>query len=135
MDTGGSFCSEISSSHPFTLSQTQGPDDDDPVFAAAASLLTHSPSRDDMQTFVFSATLSKDLQQSLKLRRRTVPKKGVTKNASTLEDLVEKLDFRDPNPEVIDLSPDGGVVAQLKESIIECVVGDKVGALLFRDAS
>ncbi|CAD6585850.1 MAG: ATP-dependent RNA helicase [Tremellales sp. Tagirdzhanova-0007] len=107
------------------VGQTQGPDDDDPVFAAAASLLTHSPSRDDMQTFVFSATLSKDLQQSLKLRRRTVPKKGVTKNASTLEDLVEKLDFRDPNPEVIDLSPDGGVVAQLKESIIECVVGDK----------
>jgi ATP-dependent RNA helicase DDX24/MAK5 len=36
------------------------------------------------------------------------------------------LDFRDENPEVIDLSPEGGVVASLKESMVECVVADKV---------
>ena len=89
-----------------------------------------------MQTLVFSATLSKDLQQSLKRRRRIASKNGVTKKASTLDDLVEKLDFRDPNPEVIDLSPEGGVVAQLKESIVECVVSDKVGTkMLFEGAS
>jgi ATP-dependent RNA helicase DDX24/MAK5 len=39
---------------------------------------------------------------------------------------VEKLDFRDENPEVIDLSPEGGVVKQLKESMVECVATDKV---------
>lgn len=43
------------------------------------------------------------------------------------EDLVERLDFRDPNPEVIDLSPEGGVVASLKESMVECVIAEKVG--------
>lgn len=39
---------------------------------------------------------------------------------------MERLDFRDENPEVIDLSPEGGVVKQLKESMVECVVADKV---------
>jgi ATP-dependent RNA helicase DDX24/MAK5 len=42
---------------------------------------------------------------------------------------VERLDFRDENPEVIDLSPEGGVVAMLKESMVECVVADKVSAV------
>lgn len=42
---------------------------------------------------------------------------------------MERLDFRDENPEVIDLSPEGGVVAMLKESMVECVVADKVSAV------
>jgi hypothetical protein len=42
------------------------------------------------------------------------------------EDLVDRLDFRDHNPEVIDLSPEGGVVATLRESMVECVSTDKV---------
>ena len=37
-----------------------------------------------------------------------------------------RLDFRDEEPEVIDLSPKGGVVSTLKESKVECVVSDKV---------
>ncbi|KAK6905469.1 hypothetical protein I203_106298 [Kwoniella mangroviensis CBS 8507] len=103
---------------------TQGPDDDDPVFAQMSTLLEDSKARDDMQTFVFSATLSKDLQQNLKRRHQSGGrKKG--KRSSTLEDLVDKLDFRDPKPEVIDLSPEGGVVSTLRESMIECVVSDK----------
>ncbi|WRT63931.1 uncharacterized protein IL334_000858 [Kwoniella shivajii] len=103
---------------------TQGPDDDDPVFAQMSTLLEDSKARDDMQTFVFSATLSKDLQQNLQ-RRHKAGGKGKGKKRSTLEDLVDKLDFRDPKPEVIDLSPEGGVVASLRESMIECVMTDK----------
>jgi ATP-dependent RNA helicase DDX24/MAK5 len=79
-----------------------------------------------MQTFVFSATLSKELQQNLKKRRRP---KRFQKNdapASTLDDLLLRLDFRDPDPEIIDISPKGGVVATLKESRIECLANDKV---------
>lgn len=45
------------------------------------------------------------------------------------DDLLMKLDFRDPDPEVIDLSPKGGVVSTLQESQIECLSADKVGAL------
>lgn len=39
---------------------------------------------------------------------------------------MEKLDFRDKEPEVIDLSPEGVMVKTLKESILECVITDKV---------
>jgi len=42
---------------------------------------------------------------------------------------LERLDFRDPEPEVIDLSPEGGVVSSLQESQIECLSADKVGPL------
>ena len=78
-----------------------------------------------MQTFVFSATLSKDLQQNLKKRWRH---RGFQKNnsASTLDDLLSRLDFRDAEPEIDDLSPKGGVVPTLKESKIECLATDKV---------
>ncbi|WVW82057.1 hypothetical protein I302_104062 [Kwoniella bestiolae CBS 10118] len=107
-----------------TGAATQGPDDDDPVFAQMSTLLEDAEARDDMQTFVFSATLSKDLQQNLK-RRQKFGGKGKGKRSSTLEDLVDKLDFRDAKPEVIDLSPEGGVVSTLRESMIECVVSDK----------
>ncbi|WWC86013.1 uncharacterized protein L201_000884 [Kwoniella dendrophila CBS 6074] len=103
---------------------SQGPDDEDPVFAQMSTMLEDSEARDDMQTFVFSATLSKDLQQNLK-RKQKAGGRGKGKRSSTLEDLVDKLDFRDPKPEVIDLSPEGGVVASLRESMIECVLSDK----------
>ncbi|CAK5274662.1 unnamed protein product [Mycena citricolor] len=87
------------------------------------------PVHDGLQTFVFSATLSKDLQQNLKRRRRSKPsnyKRGKQHEpASTLDDLLLRLDFRDPEPKVIDLSPQGGVVSTLKESKIECLSADK----------
>ena len=44
-----------------------------------------------------------------------------------LDELLLKLDFRDPDPEIIDLSPKGGVVSTLKESRIDCLTKDKVG--------
>jgi ATP-dependent RNA helicase DDX24/MAK5 len=49
-------------------------------------------------------------------------------DAYSPEDLVERLDFRDKAPEVIDLSPEGGVVKMLKESMIDCVMSDKVSS-------
>ncbi|KAL5499261.1 MAK5 [Sanghuangporus vaninii] len=82
---------------------------------------------DPLQTFIFSATLSRDLQQNLKRSKRTPSKirsKG-GKPISTLDELVSKLDFRDPEPEVIDLSPKGGVVSTLQESQVECLSADK----------
>lgn len=80
-----------------------------------------------MQTFVFSATLSKDLQRNLKKRRKSgVLRKG-EKPASTLDELLLRLDFRDPEPQVVDIAPEGGVVSTLVESKIECVASDKVG--------
>ncbi|KDQ58746.1 hypothetical protein JAAARDRAFT_34601 [Jaapia argillacea MUCL 33604] len=83
---------------------------------------------EEMQTFVFSATMSKDLQQNLKKRRsgfKGAFSKAGSKPASTLDDLLLRLDFRDPEPEVIDLSPEGGVVSSLRESKVECLSADK----------
>ncbi|KAF7318870.1 hypothetical protein HMN09_00222500 [Mycena chlorophos] len=80
--------------------------------------------QDGLQTFVFSATLSKDLQRNLKRRSRSKanPK---SKAASTLDDLLLRVDFRDPSPEIVDLSPEGALVSTLKESKIECLSTDK----------
>ncbi|EIW78544.1 P-loop containing nucleoside triphosphate hydrolase protein [Coniophora puteana RWD-64-598 SS2] len=94
--------------------------------AGATPSIAGTNQENGMRTYVFSATLSKDLQQNLKKRRRPkVGKKAKQKPASTLDDLVLRLDFRDPEPEIIDLSPQGGVVSSLKESKIECLVTDK----------
>lgn len=85
---------------------------------------------DELQTFVFSATLSKDLQKNLK---RNYRQKGYKKSklASTLDDLLLRLDFRDPDPAVIDISPEGGVVSTLKESKIQCLSTDKDAYLYY----
>lgn len=82
---------------------------------------------DDMQTFVYSATLSKDLQRNLKkpMRRKFNPKKKQDKPASTLDDLLMRLDFRDPEPEVIDLTPEGNLISTLQEGRIDCLTTDK----------
>ncbi|OCH86850.1 DEAD-domain-containing protein [Obba rivulosa] len=84
----------------------------------------------DLQTFVFSATLSKDLQRNLKRPKRPKKQKN-NKPASTLDDLLLRLDFRDPTPAVIDISPAGGVVATLQESKVECLALDKDAYLYY----
>ncbi|KAH7344801.1 P-loop containing nucleoside triphosphate hydrolase protein [Rhizoctonia solani] len=96
---------------------------DDPVFAeATAAAVDSTPANDQMQTFVFSATMSKELQTNLS--RRSGNRKN-KKKSSTLDDLLMKLDFRDPSPAIVDLSPEYGKVSTLTESRIECISGDK----------
>ncbi|QRV76585.1 DEAD/DEAH box helicase [Ceratobasidium sp. AG-Ba] len=106
--------------------ESETPDElaDDPIFAAAeADAVESTPANESMQTFVFSATLSKELQ--VNLARRSGRRKANNKKSSTLDDLLMKLDFRDPDPKIIDLSPEYGKVSTLKESRVECVSGDK----------
>ncbi|CAE6487667.1 unnamed protein product [Rhizoctonia solani] len=96
----------------------------DPVFAeATAAAVDSAPANTEMQTFVFSATMSKELQ--INLSRRSTKRKNKDQKGSTLDDLLMKLDFRDPNPAIVDLSPEYGKVSTLTESRIECVSGDK----------
>ncbi|CBQ67644.1 related to MAK5-ATP-dependent RNA helicase [Sporisorium reilianum SRZ2] len=84
----------------------------------------------NMQTFVFSATLSKALQINLKRRRKQkqFTKKRHSKrkeNATTLDELMDRVDFRDDSPAVIDLTPGQGLPEGLMETKIECVGKDK----------
>ncbi|CAE6388803.1 unnamed protein product [Rhizoctonia solani] len=97
---------------------------DDPVFAEAmAAAVDSTPANNQMQTFVFSATMSKELQ--INLSRRSGRRKNKDKASSTLDDLLMKLDFRDPDPVIVDISPEYGKVSTLTESRIECISGDK----------
>ncbi|KAH7103887.1 DEAD-domain-containing protein [Auriculariales sp. MPI-PUGE-AT-0066] len=102
------------------------PDEED--HAVLGTQNSYRTKNDDLQTFVFSATLSKDLQHNFKRRKNHF---GKAKSTSTLDDLLMRLDFRDPEPEVIDLSPEGGVVATLQESKIECLGPDKDAYLYY----
>ncbi|KAF8505085.1 ATP-dependent RNA helicase [Hysterangium stoloniferum] len=101
-------------------------DPDDPLPPADLTFedtVTASQTNESLQTFVFSATMSKDLQRDLKRNRGRSKRKGGT--SSTLDDLIMRLDFRDPDPVVIDLSPVGGRVQGLQESKVECLSTDK----------
>ncbi|KAL0579934.1 ATP-dependent RNA helicase [Marasmius crinis-equi] len=104
------------------------PNDTESVTGEEEEREAPSNTETQLQTFIFSATLSKELQRNVKKRSR--PKYGGKKQnqqpASTLDDLLLRLDFRDPKgPEVIDLSPEDGVVDTLVESKVECLVTDK----------
>jgi ATP-dependent RNA helicase DDX24/MAK5 len=44
----------------------------------------------------------------------------------SIDDLVSRLDFRDPEPVVIDLSPKDRIVSTFQESKVECLMTDKV---------
>lgn len=45
---------------------------------------------------------------------------------SKIDELIMRLDFRDPTPEVVDLSPKDSLVSTFQESKIECLPSDKV---------
>lgn len=70
------------------------------------------------------------MQKNLKKRTHGRRRKN-EKPASTLDDLLLRLDFRDPEPAVVDISPVGSVVATLTESKIECLVTDKDAYLYY----
>ena len=98
---------------------------------ASAEVETHGVKpNSNMQTFVFSATLSKALQVNLKKRRKIkqFSKKRHSKrkeNATTLDELMDRIDFRDDTPAVIDLTSGQGLPEGLMETKIECVGKDK----------
>lgn len=88
--------------------------------------------RKDMQTLIFSATLSKDLQKNLNRKKfdkkgKGKKKKGVEgEKESTIEELMMKIDFRDEDPLVVDLSPEKGLAENVGECKVECLGEEKV---------
>ncbi|KAF6744164.1 ATP-dependent RNA helicase [Ephemerocybe angulata] len=49
----------------------------------------------------------------------------------TFHDLLMRLDFRDPEPEIIDLSPQGNLISTLQEGRINCLSTDKDAYLYY----
>lgn len=84
----------------------------------------------EMQTFIYSATLTKALQENLS--RRTKPKKKkLAEESTTLDDLVARIDFRDPEPAIVELQTERHVSDSLVEAKIECLDKDKDAYLYY----
>jgi ATP-dependent RNA helicase DDX24/MAK5 len=89
-----------------------------------------------MRNYVFSATMSRELQRNLKKpkqkrRRLDDDEKGAL---GALGTLLDRMDFRDPDPALVDLLPEGGVVSTVKECCIDCLTSDKAGLILATEA-
>jgi ATP-dependent RNA helicase DDX24/MAK5 len=95
-------------------------------FEAGEDTLEAWPVRQNIKTYVFSATMSKELQRNVqkKGKKRLVAEEDKGK-LGALGDLIEKLDFRDEDPLVIDLTVEGGLVKQLQEVKVDCLLNEK----------
>lgn len=73
------------------------------------------------QTFIFTATLSKDLRFNVKAKRRKLN----AKTTNTMEDLLNRIEFSDSDPALVDMTSDNIVSSSLLEARIDCVHTDK----------
>ncbi|KAJ2079480.1 ATP-dependent RNA helicase [Coemansia sp. RSA 988] len=78
------------------------------------------------QTFVFSATLLKDMQ----LVARKISQKAQRRNSGkpepgSMEDLIERIGFQDKQPTLIDVTSSVATARTLVESRIDCLVSEK----------
>jgi ATP-dependent RNA helicase DDX24/MAK5 len=103
-------------------------------FENPESSLDAFPVREDMRTYVFSATMSKELQRNVKRLSKNAKTTYTTEeqgHMGALGDLLAKLDFRDEDPKVIDLTTAGGVVKSLQEVKIDCLLAEKDAYLYY----
>ena len=80
--------------------------------------LSQQAQRVARQTLVFSATLSKSLQQ--RLAKRTYQTSSATATQISMEYLLRKLNFREPRPRFVDVNPVSQMPSTLQERILEC---------------
>ncbi|KAI7898310.1 P-loop containing nucleoside triphosphate hydrolase protein [Cokeromyces recurvatus] len=72
------------------------------------------------QTFIYTATLSKDIRFNVKAKKK---KSRATTN--TMEDLLERIDFADKEPALVDMTSENVVASRLLEAKVDCVNTDK----------
>ncbi|KAI9764252.1 MAG: ATP-dependent RNA helicase [Candelina submexicana] len=78
----------------------------------------------ERQTLVFSATFNKGLQR--KLAGRAKPDGGDLMNKrESMEYLLKKLNFREPEPRFVDVNPVSQMAEGLKEGLVECAGTEK----------
>ncbi|GAA5799821.1 hypothetical protein HPULCUR_005240 [Helicostylum pulchrum] len=73
------------------------------------------------QTFIFTATLSKDLRFNVKAKRRKLG----AKTTNTMEDLLNRIEFSDADPALVDMTSDNIVASTLLEARVDCLHTDK----------
>ncbi|KAI8883890.1 P-loop containing nucleoside triphosphate hydrolase protein [Backusella circina FSU 941] len=75
--------------------------------------------RGEHQTFIFTATLSKDIRFNVKSKKKKV------KNTGTMEDLLSRIEFADSDPALVDMTSETMVASRLLEAKIDCIHTDK----------
>ncbi|CAG8461493.1 4303_t:CDS:10 [Diversispora eburnea] len=71
------------------------------------------------------ATLDSNLNENLKHKWRNNSRKKDQKSKGTMAELMQRLEFYDPDPIFIDITPKDSVAETLQESKIDCLVKDK----------
>ncbi|KAJ2237754.1 ATP-dependent RNA helicase [Coemansia sp. RSA 1722] len=89
--------------------------------------LDSSKERRRRQTFVFSATLLKDmqLQQKRQLSEKVRKRMKNKPEPGTMEDLIERVGFHDQPPHLVDVTGVDGTARTLTEARIDCVADEK----------
>ncbi|CAO0793263.1 unnamed protein product [Mucor circinelloides] len=73
------------------------------------------------QTFIYTATLSKDLRFNVKAKKKKLPVKAT----NTMEDLLRRIEFADEDPALVDMTSENVVASRLLEAKVDCVNTDK----------
>ncbi|GAA96723.1 hypothetical protein E5Q_03395 [Mixia osmundae IAM 14324] len=114
-------------SHDSSAPDVDIADQDKPDDQAFAEQSVRPNGNPRMRTMIFSATLSKDLQVNLSIPHlrnlRAIRKAGGSQGA--IDDLLLKIDFRDPDPALINLSSMQGTVDTLQECFVDCMMTEK----------
>ncbi|KAI9482776.1 MAG: P-loop containing nucleoside triphosphate hydrolase protein [Benjaminiella poitrasii] len=73
------------------------------------------------QTFIYTATLSKDIRFNVKAKKKKLNKP----TTNSMEDLLARIDFYDKEPALVDMTSENVVASRLLEAKVECVNTDK----------
>ncbi|CAO3565128.1 unnamed protein product [Mortierella alpina] len=76
------------------------------------------------QTFIFTATMSKELSLNL-TKKKNHAKSAVQNNEGSMEDLMERIEFHDESPVFINVSSDKIMASKLLEAKIDCLTAEK----------
>ncbi|RUS18719.1 P-loop containing nucleoside triphosphate hydrolase protein [Endogone sp. FLAS-F59071] len=77
------------------------------------------------QTFVFTATLSKDLRFDLKKKKHKQNNVEPNAETGTMADLMHRLDFTDALPAIVDVTTSVFVASTLVEAKLDCIRDEK----------
>ncbi|KAF9317947.1 ATP-dependent RNA helicase [Podila horticola] len=103
---------------------TEGEDKDNKEGVVAKSI-ARTDFEFSRQTFIFTATLSKELSLNLSKKKNRAKSMEHQTAEGTMEDLMERLEFHDETPAFVNVISDKIVASKLLEAKIDCLTAEK----------
>ncbi|KAG0347983.1 ATP-dependent RNA helicase [Podila minutissima] len=103
---------------------TEGEDKDNKEDVVAKSI-ARTDFEFNRQTFIFTATLSKELSLNLSKKKNRAKSMEHQTAEGTMEDLMERLEFHDETPAFVNVISDKIVASKLLEAKIDCLTAEK----------